>query len=279
MKGNNILTLGIITILFNIGTHADARPMVIHVSSQIGSSDFAGEVVISKDSKTGKIRLHSIEFPDTLISYEGNWPFEEGYRVPYLPGEDRMTGNWPAAGDTVFIVLRSKGNTPLFGKRLGAYYRLWYPGYPGSIAVFNFESPLLVLSKDDQLVNPLKKDSSDTTNFSCWDGCLLPISQTRDIIQKYRLQFSEAILKSDLAKFMGKSPIEITYDKHLHYYSDFEILSTNNDPASSIVLYYADGKKLLIVMKTICIRPIAETSTSLREMWQDCTIESLQWQD
>lgn len=279
LKSKNILTLVIMTILFSVCSHAYGKPMVIHVGSAIGSSSFAGEVVIVKDSKTGKIKLHYTEFPDTLISHEENWPFEEGYQFPYPPGEDRMTGNWPAPGDTVFVVLSSKGLVPIFGKRIGERYRLWYPGFTGSVAIFNFQSPLQVLSKEDELVNPLKKDTSDTTNFSCWDGCFFPISQTRDIIQKYRLQFSEALLKSDLTKFKGKPAYEVTYDNHLHYYSDFELEPSNSDRASSIILHYAQGKILVIVMKTMCIGPAAENSTSLWELLKDCTIESLNWQE
>ena len=78
-----------------------------------------------------------------------------------------LTGFWPAAGDTVLMVLDSSSRVSLFARSSGEYYRFWSPFMTMSTAIFQYKPPFLPLP------NKTSRYSSTTQSETCLDGCVI----------------------------------------------------------------------------------------------------------
>ena len=224
-----------------------AKPIAYDVSKLIGSATFVGEVVITKyDSTEGVMRFKSLEFQDTINqAFCSNFI---GYTFNYENSES-WTSYFPNVGDTVLIVVEGGEHAAVFGKQIGEFYRLWSTLYSGSIAIFNFEAPLLPISKEDIMWN---NDSST----ACWDGCLFPVSQLRSLVDQYQADFNRMLSKVDLTSLEDKEVYTIFYSDTLKYYEGHIWSDEPPGKLRSVTFTYANGRSLKVIPHTPDNKPV-----------------------
>jgi hypothetical protein len=91
---------------------------------------------------------------------------------------------------------------------------------------------------------------SNRTTTSCWDGCLVPISQLSLLVKSYREEFSKNLENSELSKLENTEVYNIFYHESLKYINGF--LWSDEPPGKlrSLILTYSNGKSLEITPYT-----------------------------
>lgn len=152
----------LLTCLFNTGISSPVKPRLVFLDEELRESPLViyarvveykeGQIFFADDA--GKIMNLKCMAPLTT----NQW-FE-----PYT------TGYWAVSGKEVLIVAAKGGGVSLFAVKQGVDYRFWSPGFTGSTAMFHFIPPARKLTD--------AKDFSSSGKYeTCWDGCLLPISE------------------------------------------------------------------------------------------------------
>ena len=85
---------------------------------------------------------------------------------------------------------------------------------------------------------------------SCWDGCLVPVSQLPQLIKSYKQAFNEKLENVELSKFENTEVYYIFYDSTLEHYIDFVWSDEPPGKLRSMVLKYSNGKLLEITPYT-----------------------------
>lgn len=261
-----LLTISILLLSLN----AWAKPIGYNVPNLIGSAKFVGEVVItSYDSLENSINFKSLEFKDTLNN--ASCTICKGFNYSN-PESDQWTNNMPFVGDTVLIIVNGYGTAVVFGKKVDNYYQLWSTVFSGSIAIFEFEPPILPLNKEEIL-------NSNGKMTSCWDGCLVPISHLSQLIERYRHEFSKKLENVELSKFVNTEVYNIFYNKSLKHING--ILWSDEPPGKlrSMILTYSNGKSLQVTPYTEGNQP-AQFSINREfnlEEFQKMKIKKIEW--
>jgi hypothetical protein len=261
-----LLTISILFLTINVW----AKPIGYNVSDLIGSARFVDEVIITGyDSLDNAIKFQSLKFKDTLN--DASCAICKGYNYSN-PESDQWTNNMPFVGDTVLIIVNGYGTAVVFGKKVDGYYRLWSTVFSGSIAIFEFKSPILPLNKEEVL-------NSNGNMTSCWDGCLVPISQLSQLIENYRQEFSKKLEVVELSKLENTEVYNIFYDESLKHINGFLWLDEPPGKLRSMILTYSNGKSLQVTPYTEGNQPAqfdVKREFNLEE-FQKMKIKKIEW--
>jgi hypothetical protein len=244
--------LKILTLLFILtGTfELKAKPLRIVVEDVIGSSNFAGQVVIIGYDGKGQISFKSTDYKDTISVAKVGRQLDNGYDFPYKPTDNCWTENYPYIGDTVFIVVNCNDFITIFGKQVKNDYRLWSPLMTGSIAIFEFSEPLKPI--DSTMVLGTQGQTK-----SCWDGCLIPINLTKSLVSEYRQRFKEKKLNSiQLKNFVGQTVQTVFYNDTLRLFNDLIWVDEPPGKLRSMVLTYSNSQSIEIIPENNKNKPI-----------------------
>ena len=244
-----------------------ARPIGVNVHHLFGSAKFVGEVVITGYNGRGKIYFQSTQFKDTINSADCRVKVRNGIVFP--PGKDHWMGNLPFIGDTVLILVDGYNNTPVFGSRIGRYYRLWSSIHNRSLASFSFESPVLPL--DDKRFS----DSGNTT--SCRDGCLVPIDQLSSLIETYQSRVAKKVESVNIAKYKGGEALAIFYDETLKLFNGMVWSNKPFGKSKTLTLTYSNGKALEIIFVKYRSPKQPRYSRSGMEKFRWMDIQEIRW--
>ncbi len=250
----------------------EAKPLRIVVEDIIGSSKFTGQVVITGYDGKGKIFFTSTDYKDTISIAKVGQPLVNGTNSEKKAADNYLTENYPLIGDTVLIVVNENDLIRVFGKRIKTDYRLWSPLISGSIAIFEYATPLKPI--DSSMVLGTKG-----TTESCWDGCLLPIEITQRLIATYRQKFNSKLNSIQLKSFVGQTVQTVFYNDTLRLYND--LIWSDEPPGKlrSLLITYSTGQTLEIIPENNTNHAIQFDSNrkfSLDE-FKKCVIKEVKW--
>jgi hypothetical protein len=250
------------------------RPIRIVVADLLGSAKYIDEVVITKYDGKGKIYFRSLKYKDTLNNASCGRQINNGWNFPYKKEENNWTENQPFIGDTVLIIIDGYVRVKVYGKRVNNDF--WSPLMSGSLAWFDFESPIKPIEKSKLLNN------SDTNKvMACWDGCLIPINKLDFLIKSYKTKFAKKINSISLTKFKGSPVYSVFYSDTLIYFSD--LVWTDEPPGKlhSLLLTYNNGKTLEIVpvVDEQHPRQFSENKQFDMEKFKQMKIQKIEWAD
>lgn len=260
----------LIFAILTLSNDVRIKPRTVFVEDVLGSSNFAGEVVITGYDDKGDVHFKSTTFNDTLSWANLGNPFKSGHTFDTTNKD--WTLNLPYIGDTVFIVTEGDGIS-LFGKRVGNDYRLWSPLPTGSIAIFVFTEPLKGID--------LRSMEKYGSNESCWDGCLLPIHLTKSLILEYRQKFKNKLAAVHLANLIEQPTTSVFYNDTVRYYNDLVWKQGAHKKLISFTLTYSTGQALEI-------NPVNNRNKSIRfdttkkmnwDKFNKLKIKKIRWRD
>ena len=264
----------IATIFLLFQLHSFGRPIRIVVSDLLGSAKYIDEVVITKYDGKGKVYFQSLKYKDTINNASCGRQITNGWNFPYRQEENNWTENQPFIGDTVLVIIDGYDRVKIYGKRIKNDFRLWSPLMSGSLAHFNFESPIKPVEKTKILNN------SDTNKtMACWDGCLIPVDKLDLLIKNYKANFSKKVNSINLTQFKGNPAYTIFYNDTLIYFSD--LIWTDEPPGKlhSLLLTYNNGKTLEIipVVDEQHPRQFSEKRQFDMEKFKQMKIQKIEW--
>jgi hypothetical protein len=232
----------ILTILFILtGTfELTAKPLRIVVEDVIGSSKFAGQVVVIGYDGKGQISFKSTEYKDTISIAKVDKQLDNGYDFSYKPKDNYWTENYPHIGDTIFIVVNENDLIRIFGKQVKNDYRLWSPLMTGSIAIFEFSEPLKPI--DSSMVIGVNGQTK-----SCWDGCLIPINLTNSLVSEYRQRFKDKLNSIQLKDFVGQTVQTVFHNDTLRLFNDLIWVDEPPGKLRSFKLTYSNRQAIEII--------------------------------
>ncbi len=241
----------ILTLLFTLTATIEltAKPLRVVVEDIIGSSNFAGQVIITGYDGKGNIFFNPTDRKDTLSTASVGRQIENGYYFPYKTTDNYWTENYPHIGDTVFIVVNDNDLVRIFGKRVQDNYRLWSPLMSGSISIFEYSAPLKSIDSSMVLGTNGKTES-------CWDGCLLPINLTRSIVAEYRQKFKNKLNSIQLNTFVGQTVQTIFYNDTLRLYNNLIWVDKPPGKLRSLLLTFTTGQTIEIIHENNKNEPI-----------------------
>jgi hypothetical protein len=226
--------------MLTVTNELTAKALRIVVEDLIGSSKFAGQVVITGYDGKGKILFKSTDYKDTITIAKVGRQLENGYNFPYKPTDNYLTENYPHIGDTVFIVVNENDLIRIFGKPVKNDYRLWSPLMTGSISIFEYSVPLKSIDSSMVLGTNGKTES-------CWDGCLIPINLTSSLVSEYRQKFKNKLNSIQLKDFVGQTVQTVFYNDTLKLFKDLIWVDEPPRKLKSLILTYANGQSIEIV--------------------------------
>lgn len=157
-----MLPVFLLTCLFNTWLSSPVKPRLVYLDEELSKSPLVIYARIT-EYKDGQIFFTPADSSQILHLECNENLLIQGYE-PYT------TGYWPVPGDEVLIVAGKNGGVSLFAVKQGTDYRFWSPGFTGSVAMFHFLPPARKLPGAEGLASSGKYET-------CWDGCLLPISE------------------------------------------------------------------------------------------------------
>lgn len=241
----------ILTLLFimTVSIKLTAKPLRVVLEDIIGSSKFAGQVIVTGYNGKGNIFFNPTDIKDTLTTASVTRQIENGYNFPYKTSDNYWTENYPKIVDTVFIVVNDNGLIRIFGKQVKNNYRLWSPLMTGSIAIFEFSEPLKPI--DTSMVIGMNGQSK-----SSWEGCLIPISLTNTLVSEYRQKFKEKLNSIQLKNFVGKTIQTVFHNDTLKLYNDLIWVDEPPGKLRSLLLTYSNGQSIEIIPENNRNEPI-----------------------
>lgn len=245
----HIQTILTILIMLTVTNELTAKPLRIVVEDLIGSSKFAGQVVITGYDGKGKILFKSTDYKDTITIAKVGRQLENGYNFPYKPTDNYLTEIYPHIGDTVFIVVNENDLIRIFGKRVKNDYRLWSPLMTGSISIFEYSAPLKSIDSSMILGTNGKTES-------CWDGCLIPINLTSSLVAEYRQKFKNKLNSIQLKDFVGQTVQTVFYNDTLRLLNDLIWVEEPPGKLRSLLLTYSSGQSIEIIAESNKNEPI-----------------------
>jgi hypothetical protein len=270
----NIQSIVTILLLWTVTNDLSARQLRIVVEDVIGSSKFAGEVVIIGYDGKGQMSFKSTEYRDTISVAKIGRQLDNGYDFPYKPTDNYWTENYPHIGDTVFIVVNEHDLIRIFGKRVQNDYRLWSPLMTGSIAIFDYSAPLKSIDSSMVLGNNGKTES-------CWDGCLIPINLTRSIVAEYIQKFKNKLNSIQLQAFVGQTVQTVFYNDTLRLFHNLIWIDEPPGKLRGMLLTYATEQAIEIIPDNHKNEPIQfdiNRNFNLDE-FKKLTIKEIRWTD
>jgi hypothetical protein len=270
----HIQTIATILLLWTVTNNLSARPLRIVVEDVIGSSKFAGEVVIIGYDGKGQMSFKSTEYRDTISVAKIGRQLDNGFDFTYNPTDNYWTENYPHIGDTVFIVVNEHDLISIFGKRVQNDYRLWSPLMTGSIAIFDYSAPLKSIDSSMVLGNNGKTES-------CWDGCLIPINLTRGIVAEYIQKFKNKLNSIQLQAFVGQTVQTVFYNDTLRLFHHLIWIDEPPGKLRGMLLTYATEQAIEIIPDNHKNEPIQfdiNGNFNLDE-FKKLTIKEIRWTD
>jgi len=235
--------------MLTVTNELTAKPLRIVVEDLIGSSKFAGQVVITGYYGKSKILFKSTDYKDTITIAKVSRQLDNGYNFPYKPTDNYLTENYPHIGDTVFIVVNENDLIRIFGKRVKNDYRLWSPLMTGSISIFEYSAPLKSIDSSMVLGTNGKTES-------CWDGCLIPINLTSSLVAEYRQKFKNKLNSIQLKDFVGQTVQTVFYNDTLRLFNDLIWVDEPPGKLRSLLLTYSSGQSIEIIPENNKNEPI-----------------------
>lgn len=244
----HIQAILIILILLTGTNEIKAKPLLVVVEDLIGSSKFAGQVVITGYNSNDKILFKSTDYKDTIsVAIVG----EQMSFIDFFFSLrfNNWTGYYPRIGDSVFIVIDENDLVRIFGKKIKNDYRLWSPLLTLSIAIFEYSEPLKPIDSSRVMV-------SLVNTVSCWDGCLMPIKLTNSLITKYRQKFKKKLHSIKLKTFVGQSLGDVLYNDTLSQYINLIWVDKPPRKLKTLQLTYTTGETIEIILENNKNEPI-----------------------
>jgi hypothetical protein len=240
------------------------KPITVSVENKIGSSKFAGEVVITGYSGKGQIYFKSTAFTDTLSVAHCEDTLKNGYVRPWNLANNTWTENWPYIGDTVFVVVGPGNWISIFGKRVGNDYRLWSTWSTGSTPIFEFRAPLRSINSSHCIDNSPIRNVDPSGYFakfgnleSCMDGCLMPIDLAQSLILKYRQEFNNKLASIQISNFVGQTTHAILHNDTLGFHGP---LVWNFGPHKKIISFTLP----FVTGKSVEVHPVNDRNNPIR---------------
>lgn len=236
----NVIT--ILTLLFTltVSNELTAKPLLVVVEDIIGSSKFAGQVIITGYDGKGNIFFNPTDSKDTLTTASVGRQLKNGYNFPYKSTENYWTENYPFIGDTIFIVVNVNNLVRIFGKRVQNDYRLWSPLMTGSISIFEYSAPLKSIDSSMVLGTNGKTES-------CGDGCLIPINLTSSLVSEYRQRFKDKLNSIQLKDFVGQIVQTVFYNDTLRLFNDLIWVDEPPRKLRCLLLTYSNRQSIEII--------------------------------
>jgi len=241
----------ILTLLFTLTASIEltAKPLRVVVEDIIGSSKFAGQVIVTGYDGKGNIFFNPTDSKDTLTTASVGRKLENGYNFPNKTTDNYWTENYPFIGDTIFIVVNDNSLVRIFGKRVQNDYRLWSPLMTVSISIFEYSAPLKSISSSMVLGTNGKTES-------CWDGCLIPINLTKNIVAEYRQIFKNKLNSIQLNTFVGQTVQTVFCNDTLRLYNNLIWVDEPPGKLRSLLLTFTTGQTIEIIPENNKNEPI-----------------------
>lgn len=245
----HVRTILILLFTLTVTIELTAKPLRVVVEDIIGSSKFAGQVIVTGYDGKGNIFFIPTDSKDTLTTASVGRQIENGYNFPYKTTDNYWTENYPFIGDTIFIVVNDNNLVRIFGKRVQNDYRLWSPLMTGSISIFEYSAPLKSIDSSMVLGTNGKTES-------CWDGCLIPINLTRSIVAEYRQKYKNKLNSIQLNTFVGQTVQTVFYNDTLRLYNNLIWVDEPPGKLRSILLTFTTGQTIEIIPENNKNEPI-----------------------